>query len=268
MSQVVSCPECSTRLKVPDLAAGRAAKCPKCQAVVPLRLPAAVVHVDEDPEAASEPEPLPRSDEGPPPEDRPAKKSAAKGFSVAVYAFMAVVYLVGLLTGWFATQLEVEPPVRASGSASQPATHRSDSSPSGPSPADVTPPQPKPAVDEPPPAQEKVAATALMRSFLGSNSGSLAWYGGKWLEVTGTVADLRFDAGDVVIVQLDGGNPWRKVVRCTMRPSQVAAAKKLQNGQSVVIRGRCDGHTRPGSGVAGDTTVDVLLGDCYVIEAK
>jgi|GEM_PF-4008313 len=256
---VVSCPRCSTCLKVDDdLDSDDRIKCTECgkRFLPPHR--------------------------GKEEEESLSKWSRIAPFAfVAFFTFVVFVYLGGVLTGWLMTRTSHRPAQQETVSAPvpqlidpkidrPPPNHEPERTlpPANPNPDATEPKKPKPPADQPPPAQETLTASALMKNFFGSNSGSLAWYGGKWLEVSGTVADLRFDVGNVVIVQLDGGNPWRKVVRCTMRPSQAEAAKKLLNGHTVVIRGRCDGCTKPASSVAGDTVVDVLLGDCYVIKSQ
>jgi hypothetical protein len=169
---IVTCGECSTRLKVPELTAGRAAKCPKCQTTIPLVQPDAAPPAQVKPVNAARTKPLPIPDDEPAPadepdvdesdanepevdepevEERPTRKSAAKKFSVTNYAIMAGVYVAGVLTGFFATQLEKEPPVKASGSSSQPVSWQ------------PSPPPPNPSTNTnliytPPPVDPKVRA--------------------------------------------------------------------------------------------------------------
>lgn len=157
---VVTCPECSSRLKVPDQAAGRAAKCPKCQATVPLKRLRAAAPLDDEPEPSGRAEPMPLPDDESDSTERPNKseraaKQSNRGSAVSGYALLAAVYVVGIFTGWQASRLfqtDTSSTVASKPAAQPPSVStfgqpRSDTSAPTPAPAQPRPTAPKPTFE-------------------------------------------------------------------------------------------------------------------------
>ncbi|MBX9582338.1 MAG: zinc-ribbon domain-containing protein, partial [Gemmataceae bacterium] len=84
MPILLTCPDCSARMRAPDAAAGKVVRCPKCQARIPVPTAAPAFEVVEPPDIEVDDEPVrpkPRRErerDREPERDRPARKAKRK----------------------------------------------------------------------------------------------------------------------------------------------------------------------------------------------
>jgi hypothetical protein len=124
------------------------------------------------------------------------------------------------------------------------------------------------AQDKKEPAKEavtKVTAAQISKEFWDSEVAAIKKYKGKTLEVDGKVAEpLKRVFGDNIYhISLTGQRPTARVAFNFDKKAQkaefdIADKLKLTAGQSVKIRGLCDGGSQDGP----------LIKDCSVIEPK
>ena len=95
-----------------------------------------------------------------------------------------------------------------------------------------------------------VSATDLHKEFTAGEAAATARYGGKIVEVTGTITAVRSD-DKATTISLDTSDPMSSVM-CTL--ATLADDNALKIGDKVTIRGECSGFL-----------MDVLLNNCTII---
>lgn len=142
-------------------------------------------------------------------------------------------------------------------------------------PVNVTPqrPAPRAVVDEPPargfldpepdagavnvmtePAIQ-VTPAQLFAEYEANDIAADRKYKGKVLQMTGTVDNISRDILDTIYVTLKAGNATFFRIQCFFDDGSEEAVAKLSSGQSLTIRGRCDGKFG-----------NVMLKDCAIVK--
>lgn len=140
-------------------------------------------------------------------------------------------------------------------------------------PADVAPPRPRAVVDDPPargrfdspPDAGRVNVMAgpaiqvtpgqLFAEYEANDIAADRKYKGKVLQMTGTVDTISRDLLDTIYVTLKAGNATFVQIQCFFDDGSEDAVAKLSSGQSLTIRGRCDGKFG-----------NVMLKDCAIVK--
>ncbi|QOV88732.1 OB-fold protein [Humisphaera borealis] len=98
-------------------------------------------------------------------------------------------------------------------------------------------------------------ATALINLFKDKQEEAEAKYNGKVVDVTGSIsAKLDGNLDGTRAIALEGGVQRFAGVRCVLKEANYFQLADLERGETVTIRGRCEG-----------LTTDVVLRDCAVI---
>ena len=102
----------------------------------------------------------------------------------------------------------------------------------------------------------EITADDLIQAFMVDNELADAKYNGEILEVTGTVKSIGKNYVGTLFVKLSGGGieAWR--VQCMFDQKYEAELDQLNEEQTIVIQGECDGFFM----------TDVKMKDCVVIE--
>lgn len=104
-------------------------------------------------------------------------------------------------------------------------------------------------------ADHQLGAMALYEAFDQDETAAMGTYAGKILEVTGEISEVD-DAGEAGInIGLEAGGLMGGV-RCRLDPGEKAAAQDLAPGQTVTLRGQCDGKL-----------MDVELSRCVLVKS-
>ncbi len=89
-------------------------------------------------------------------------------------------------------------------------------------------------------------------------------YIGKVVQVSGVITEVGSSAEQVTL-QLEAGNPMGGGLAVALAPSESGAARQLQSGQSVVVRGECSGVDEDEGGLLGALGATVQLTSCLII---
>lgn len=140
-------------------------------------------------------------------------------------------------------------------------------------PADFAPPAPRAVVDDPPvrgfsdPESDagrvnvmtepaiQITPRQLFAEYEANDVAADRKYKGKVLQMTGTVDSISRDILDTIYVTLQAGNATFFRIQCFFDDSSEEAVAKLSSGQSLTIRGRCDGKFG-----------NVMLKDCAIVK--
>lgn len=87
-----------------------------------------------------------------------------------------------------------------------------------------------------------VNATVLSAEYQENEIAADEKYKGKILLVSGTIDDIGKDLMDSIYVSLSDGEEFSfSGVQCFFSDSQTSVAAKLKKGQTITIKGKCDG---------------------------
>ena len=95
-------------------------------------------------------------------------------------------------------------------------------------------------------AEAKMSATQLWTEYDDNEVLADENYKGKILEVSGVIEDIAKDFSDDIYVDLKGNSAQyssHQSVRCYFSDDHVKAASKLTKGQSLTVKGKCDGKS-------------------------
>ncbi|MCC6384789.1 MAG: OB-fold putative lipoprotein [Bacteroidia bacterium] len=98
----------------------------------------------------------------------------------------------------------------------------------------------------------KVSADTLFARYNSDEATSDSLYLGKILLVSGIVKETDSVSDSIYTIYLESGDP-SGLISCEMERGQVAALQHLKEGDSVVIKGRCNGFL-----------MDVVLNQCLI----
>lgn len=85
----------------------------------------------------------------------------------------------------------------------------------------------------------KVSASHLVEAFSKDEMEANARYAGKILEVRGPLREMIVDDSTTVLLMGDSNLPAR--VSCYLQPGQEEAARNLKEGESIAVKGICNG---------------------------
>ncbi len=100
----------------------------------------------------------------------------------------------------------------------------------------------------------RVEAPVLYAEYRDNGVAADAKYKGKTIEVTGTIARIKKDIADNIVIELKGPGMF-ETVNCTFGDKWAGKVATLKKGQSVVIRGTGDGYW-----------VSVFVANCELVE--
>lgn len=111
-----------------------------------------------------------------------------------------------------------------------------------------------PAVTEP--SGIPVSAVQLYSAYKDNEVAADAQYEGKILDITGVVESIGKDILDTPYVTLTDGSEWAVWgVQCMFSKKDEATLAQLSKGQTITVRGKCDGYL-----------VNVIVRNCTVVQ--
>jgi len=104
-------------------------------------------------------------------------------------------------------------------------------------------------------ADHQLSATDLYSAFDSDETAAMASYAGKILEVTGAIAAMNTSEEGDINIDLEGGGLLGGI-RCRLDPAETGSAAALSPGQTITLRGQCDGKL-----------MDVELSRCILVNS-
>ena len=99
-----------------------------------------------------------------------------------------------------------------------------------------------------------ITASSLVAAYKANEVQADSKYKGETLEVSGVVKSISKDILDSAYITLSGGDPVRSV-QCYFQASEQSKLGSLNKGQSLTVRGRCEG-----------VMMNVQLKDCVIVD--
>jgi hypothetical protein len=135
-----------------------------------------------------------------------------------------------------------------------------------PSPAGPASPAKAPTL---PPPQVTVTPEKLLKAYWWNERAASTSYTGKAVSVTGVMKDYRLNSEGDLLIELDANdqlNAGQYRVQCRMAPEERDRAAKLHVGQTVTMKGICEGK---GPSVdPGGRMANVVVGCCCLVRVQ